>query len=49
MKVEFTINERKEEQHKLESFLRIFAQMLLVGWDVTITDPKIDDEFVQLY
>ncbi len=49
MKVEFTINERKEEQHKLLSFLQIFAKMLLIGWNVTIIDPKIDGEDVGLY
>ena len=49
MKVEFTITEGKEDQHKLERFLRIFAEILLAGWDVTIVEPKIDGEDVMLY
>lgn len=49
MKVEFTINERKEDQYRLVRFLRIFAEILLAGWDVTIVEPKIDGEDVQLY
>lgn len=49
MKVEFEITERKEDQYKLERYLRIFAEILLAGWDVTIVDPKIDGEEIKLY
>lgn len=49
MKVEFEIPERKENQHKIVRFLRIFAEMLLAGCDVTIVDAKIDGEDVVLY
>ena len=49
MKVEFEITERKDDQYKLEEYLRIFAEILLVGWDVTIVEPKIDGEFIKLY
>ena len=49
MKVEFEITERKEDQHILERWLKVFAQMLLTGWDVTIVDPKIDGENIKLY
>lgn len=49
MKVEFEIPEHKENQHKLVRFLRIFAEMLLAGWDVTIVEAKIDGEDVVLY
>lgn len=49
MKVEFEITERKEDQNILERYLRILAEILLAGWDVTIVEPKIDGESVNLY
>jgi len=49
MKVEFEVPENKENTNKLLRFLRIFAEMLLAGWDVTIVDAKIDGEDVMLY
>lgn len=49
MKIEFTINAPAIDENKMTDYLRIFAEMMLVAEDETITDVKVNGEEVNPY
>lgn len=50
MKIELNFNVRKEDEHRILRWVRLFANAVLMAEDETIVDAKLnDEEFPHLY